>query len=249
MGIRRYMVALLVCMVMITGCQSSGLKAYDRYRLGSARDIIALSTESIGGIETWRKVHQVRAETLLTVYDEAGQAYVNRQVHLIDINGGKITAEAQTARGHWRARYHRSGRFSLRGAEALDQITAAQLRKILGIILHRVAGPLNLLGRTERPRNPENLWRNSKDLVRVVVTGDNTHAIAYYFDANTGLLQMLTSGTDTPGHEGTVSLYEYQMLPNGVVFPKKIRIVRTGEHILVSNRLLMEMEFSDVVIN
>ncbi len=254
MNIARLGVVFVLGGAMLAGCNSSGLRAYDRYELGPAREIVASSTEAIGGIAFWRSVGKVRTNVLMTIYDDQGQAYVNRQQQTINIRGGKITAEARASGSLWKAKYSRSGRFSLSGAEALDRITPQQLRQALSIVLHRVGGPLNLLGRAEQPRSAEKVYLDAQEFVRVAVTGDESNAVAYYFDPASGLLQMIASGTDRPGRPGTVSLYTYQKLPDeklpdDMFFPAKIRVVRTGEHVLIGQVPVMEIEFSDVRID
>lgn len=116
----------------------------------------------------------------------------------------------------------------------------------MALLLHRLVGPLNLLRGQENVGAVTNVLADGQDLVRVGVTGDRTMAIAYYFDPHGGL-KMVAGGSERPGRQGTVTLYTYQILPNGLVFPKKISLVRTGRHVLVGPSPVMEVEYSDVV--
>lgn len=247
MKIARFCVIPLVGLVLC-GCRPVGLKAYERYKLGEARETVAASVEAMGGLSVWKRIGEIRTSALMTIYDDGGRAYVNRQQQRIDVNGNSIVAKARTARGRWRATYRHGGRFSLSGAAALDQISPRKVRELLAIVLHRVRGPFNLLHNAEKPLTVKKVWANSQDMVRVGVTGGEAGIKAYYFDAADGLLRMVTAGTDIPGREGTVTLYTYQKLPDGIVFPSKIRVVRTGEHVLVGKIPVMEVEFSEVVV-
>jgi len=243
--------AVLFAVLVLAGCGGGRLEAYDRYRLGPARDTIAASVESMGGLEAWKKVGSIRAEALMTIYDDQGQMYVNRQKHVIDIHGRRITASATTARKRWTATYTGGGKghFSLRGADALDIMTPDKLREALAIILHRVGGPLNLLGRKEHVGGVTKVSVDGRNYLRVAVEGDKAMATAYYFDAADASLAMVSAGRAQPGQDGTVTLYEYQMLPNGMVFPARIRLVRVGQFVLVGQKPLMEVRFSNVRID
>ena len=246
--IARFGVILLLGAFAVPGCRGDRIQAYSGYELGPARETVAASVETMGGLARWKRVGKIRADALVTIYDEQGQAHVNRQRHVIDIHGGVITATARTARGRWKATLRRGGRFTLRRAAALDRITPAQLREVLTILLHRVGGPLNLLGKTERVKSAEDIYLGGRSLVRVAVTGGAAMASAYYFETPGGLLHMVTAGADTPTRKGTVTLYDYQMLPNGLIFPKKIRVFQTGQHVLIGRMPVMEVEYCDVRI-
>jgi hypothetical protein len=247
MKIARFCVLPLVGLV-VCGCRTDGLKTYERYNLGEACQTVALSVEAMGGLSRWKGIGEIRTSALMTIYDDGGPAYVNRQQQRIDVHGDSIATRAETARGRWQATYSHGGSFSLSGAAALDQISPRKVRESLAIVLHRVRGPFNLIHKAEKPLLVKKVWANSQDMVRVGVTGGEEGVKAYYFDATDGLLRMVTAGTDSPGREGTVTLYTYQKLPDGIVFPSKIRVVRTGEHVLVGKTPVMEVEFSEVVV-
>jgi len=249
MSVVRWSPPLLVCVVLLTGCLDSQMRAYDRYELGAARGTVVAGVEALGGLDVWRRVGAIRVKAVVTTYAKDGRAYVNRQNQVIDIHGGRITAEASTPGGRWRATYTRGGRFSLTGAEALDGIGAGELREALGLVLHRVCGPFNLLANVDRPGAVARVWFEGRNLTRVAVSGGEARPVAYYFDDHSGLLHMMTCGSEKPGRDGTVTLYTYKMLPNGAVFPGKIRIVKTGRHVLIGRQMVMEVEFGDVQID
>jgi len=234
---------------MAVGCAPRGLKAYGKYNLGAAEPIVASAIESSGGLAAWRKLGQVRAVALMTVYDRKDQAYLNRQEHKIDMNRGRLSIEAITAKGTWRATYRRGGGFSLTGSDALEGMTPSQLRQAMRILLHRLSGPMNLLRKSETPGHVEHLTLDGKDLVKVSVTGPQPRPTAYYFDSKGGGLQMVSDGPEQPSQGGTVTIYSYQILPGGLVFPKKLTVVRTGDHVLVGRSKVMEVQYSDVQVN
>jgi len=242
----RWGLVLWIGGVMLAGCGETGMRAYDRYQLGPARDTLAAGVEALGGLSAWRKVDVVRAETIVTVYSADDRQYVSRQTQWIDSDSGRIEAAGDTAIGRWRAVCTGPNKFSLSGANVLDQLTPEQLRQILPIILHRAAGPRNLLGKGEKPDEVSSVLVDGRELTRVAVHGGEAHAAAYYFDPTSGLLQMVTAGADRPGKEGTVTLYTYQILPDGLVFPKTIQVRRLGRYVLIGSPRMLDVEFSDV---
>ena len=81
---------------------------------------------------------------------------------------------------------------------------------------------------------------------QIGVTGDNSKAVAYYFEAATGILKYVTAGADSPGGDGTVTDYEYRSLENGAAFPSLIRINRIGQNVLLGEIPVFLVEISDV---
>ena len=235
---------------MLGGCGQRGLEAYHKYDLGESEPAVSAAVEFLGGIQAWNAVSSVSADAVMTLYDERGQAYVNSQLHRIDVNGGKLTIRAATPQEGWTAVYNRNrDSFWLFGASGLGRITRERLCDTMAILSHRLAGPLNLLGKDERPEDVSRVTIGGKDLVRVSVGGKKPEATAYYFSADGGELDMVTAGPEKPGEGGTVTTYTYHMLQDGMVFPKTIRVVKTGTYMLVGRSPVMEVEYSNVHIN
>jgi len=251
MRIVRFGLTVLLSGAISVGCTSTSLEAYKKYDLGPAEATIASGIESAGGLRAWKKVGRIRAKALMTIYEDDGRSYVNRQVHEVRINARKLTIKAAEGSGKWRASYSTGliGGFSLSNRAALEGLSQERLRRIMGVLLHRLIGPLNLLGGEERPGEPANVTVDGQDLVRIPVTGDRSMASAYYFDVAGGELRMVADGSDKPGRKGTVTLYKYQTLPNGMLFPSKVQIVRTGEYILVGKTSIVEVEYSEVSVD
>jgi hypothetical protein len=136
--------------------------------------------------------------------------------------------------------------FESTGAPVAEHVRRLHL-DALDILLHRLHGPLNLLGGGERiqsvrPRSIEN-----KTYTRVGLMG-RSDVVAYYFDPDSRLLRYVTAGTDEPGSGGTITLYEYRRLSNGLVFPVRIRVMQTGEYVLIGQRPILEVEYLEVTM-
>jgi len=231
------------------GCNGLGSARdpYGSYKLGPARNTIAAAIDAIGGVDAWKHVTTVHASALVTAYDEKGTAHVDRQQHVIDLRGGKIAALGVAARGTWTADVRDDGTGSVSASGfAMDGESERRIIGSLSRLAHHVRGPLNFLYGRERGRAPEQVKIGGNELVRVGVDGDNRRAIAYYFDPRSGMLRMMTSGADSPGKDGTVTLYTYEMLPDGIGLPTRIRVVRIGRHVLVGEQPVMEVEYSNV---
>jgi hypothetical protein len=245
----RIPMVVAVVAVGLGGCGGGGLQAYHKYDLGQAEPTVAAAVEFLGGIEAWNRVSVVHAEAVMTLYDEQGQPYANSQIQQFNVKSRRLTIKAATAQHGWTAVYGWGDHFWLFGASALGRITPERLHETMAMLSHRLAGPLNLLGKDERPGEISRVTIGGKDLVRIAAAGKKPEATAYYFDADSGKLDMVTAGSETPGEGGTVTLYTYQMLPDGLVFPKTIRVVKTGRHTLEGSSAVMEVEYSNVRID
>ncbi len=230
---------------VLSGCQPSPLEAYDRYDLGPARDIVCASVQAMGGLDYWRNVGNLRSDAVLTFYEDGGHAHVTHVTLTVDLWAESLTAEGQTPTGHWSARLSRGGSFRLSHAAALDQVTPEMLREGLGLLLARIGGPLRLLSKHQRVTRVENVWMDGLDLVRVDAETE-TGLLAYFFAADGGMLKRVAAGLDRPRKEVNVTLYTYQMLDNGVLFPKTVHMVRAGRHVLVGPSSILSAEFSNV---
>ena len=61
---------------------------------------------------------------------------------------------------------------------------------------------------------------------------------------------MVTDGEGVPGGKGTITSYEeYQMLPNGVTFPKRIKVSTFGRHVLTGRSPVLDVVLSNVRFN
>jgi len=239
------MAAMALAACVSAGCQPSD--PYARYDLGNARDIVLASMDSIGGLDAWREVDHVDCAAVVRVYDDRGQPYVNRLHQRIDVARAEIIATATTPQGRWRATMDADGEGGVSGAVHPDRWRL--IRPALATLAHRVRGPLNLLAGNERADGADTMTVGGYEVVRVGVSGDNRNAVAYYFDAHNGTLRFVTSGADAPGRDGTVTLYTWGMLSNGMAFPRSITVVKIGQNVLIGPETLIEADFSDVEIH
>jgi len=238
---------LAVCGACLVGCQDPN--PYKRFNLGPAEKTVAGAVEAMGGLKAWQGLRQVRAVGMVTWHDPSGKTYTNSQEYWFDFAAGTLKATGRTPRGRWRAVVDEEG--NLLERTGLDAAGVGSERTVatLVTILHRVAGPLNLLGKSERVAGAEALRVDGVAMTRVPVAGDTHRAAAYYFDGATSLLAMVTAGADRPGGEGTVTLYTYAKHPGGLAFPTRLRIIEIGRHVLVGATPVLEVEFSEVSLN
>jgi hypothetical protein len=180
-------------------------------------------------------------------YDKAGQKYTDRQKMVVGLGANAISASGATPLGTWTARATQSGLASTAADPRVDSALVSQrMGKVLPILLHRLRGPYNLLDGPEVARSEQKTQVDGMPVVRVGVTGDNSKAVAYYFEAATGILKYVTAGADSPGGDGTVTLYAYRSLENGATFPSLIRVNRIGQNVLLGEVPIFQVEISDV---
>jgi len=229
---------------LVSGC---GKDPYGRLDLGQARPVVSGCVEAMGGLQAWRGVGSVSAKPIVTMYDAEGRAFVTEQEHLIDLRRGWLRARGRLPQGNWKARVTARGGASFRadGFEPSAELRE-QMLEALRVTLHRLRGPLNLCGYGERAGGAREVHVAGMDLIRVPAVGSKAGVVAYYFDAETNLLRMVTTGADAPGGEGTVTLYSYVMSPEGLAFPSRIVVRRIGRHVLVGSEPVLEVEYRQV---
>jgi len=216
-------------------------------RLGPAADIASASIDNLGWSRAGKRIDSARFTAIVTTYDEEDKSHTDRQEMFVNFKADTITAVGGTPQGSWKAVADDDGKFKLKAGKAVDKAEVTRrMAATLATLLHRLRGPYNLLGRRERVRTADATRVDGQDVVRVSVDGDNRKAIAYYFDAASGILKFVTAGADRAGREGTVTLYQYDSLPNGAAFPNRIRVARIGRHVLVGRQSVFEVEISDV---
>lgn len=206
------------------------------------------SVQASGGHKAWRKASSIHAQAIVTLYDKDGTATVNRQEQVIDLRGGRLWASAREPEGTWSARTDDRGhaRFDDDGADVPEALQGRLLGS-LGTMLHRLRGPMNLCGYGEKPGETSEVRVDGKDLIRVGATGGRADVKAYYFDAKTHLLQLVTAGGDKPGQDGTVTVYGYDdKLPNGLAMPTRLAVVKIGKHVLVGDQPVLKVRYSNL---
>ena len=99
---RRFGVVVLIGGLLFAGCGGAHPGGYEQYKLGTGRQAVEAAIESMGGLDAWSKVSSVQTDAIFVLRNPDGESYVNRQNVSIDINKGRIIAEARTGRGKWR---------------------------------------------------------------------------------------------------------------------------------------------------
>ena len=235
---------VLVGLLLAVGCVQD---PYAGFKLGEAHDVVAGSVEGIGGLKRWRSAPPIHATAVVTTYGEDGQAIVNAQQQLIKVHAGTIAASAREARGSWRALANAAGGTRFKGEGVVPPGTRQRATSALSTILHRVRGPLNFTGYGEKALGAQRVHVAGMDLVRVPVKFRASRGVAaYYFDASTHALRLVTTGGDAPGRGGTVTVYEYEKMPNGMSFPSSIEVFRIGDYVLVGDQPVLQVDFHDV---
>jgi hypothetical protein len=232
--------ACVLAMAMAAGCQPSD----DPHKLGPAKDIVTASLDAHGGLYALRHADSMSAAAVITIYDAQGRPHTDSASVQIDLARGVVTAR-QSPGAAWSASATAdsctpSGRFS-----TPDQ--RQRFCDALQLLAHRARGPMNLIDSRERPAGAARATVEGMDLVRVPVTGDNSHAIAYYFDSGDKTLRMVTSGADRPGRDGTVTTYEYQKVGQ-VLVPRRITVHRIGLYTLVGQLPIADIQLSDITV-
>ncbi len=242
-----YVTALLICAGALTaGCSPTDPLA--KYRLGPAKKIVGVCMSTMGGLRRWETLGRVTADAVVSRYDTTGRAYVNRLKLDMDFRNDRIKAVAQTGTGGWSASSDKSGLCRLKASGGGKDVRAELIGEMLGKILHRASGPMNLLVGGERVKGAKPARIGGYDVIRVGASGGESGAAAYYFDATSGLLRYVTCGADSPGKGGTITIYEYVMQPNGMAFPQRIRIMEIGQRAMISRKPNLEIEFYNVVM-
>jgi len=238
-------VLCLLGAVLLTGCLSEQERMLRR--LGPAAEITTASMKNLGWGQLGEGIEEARFTAVVTTWDDEQRSYTDRQEMVVDLEDGWIESVGGTPQGSWEATATDTGRFRIQADRAVDEEKVEQrIASALHTLLHRLRGPYNLLVTDERARTAEKTRIDGQPVVRVGVEGDNRMAVAYYFDAALGVLKFVTTGADHPGGSGTVTVYEYDSLPNGVLFPRRIRVMKLGQHVVVGNTPVLEVQISNV---
>lgn len=233
--------------LLLAGCNAD---PYTKCNLGPAGPVVRASIENIGGLAKWNCVDKIHATAVVAFYQDNGQADLDRLCVTMDYKAGTIEVTGQSPTGAWSACVSEAGLCKTQNAPR----PAAVICRELLMMMHRTAGPLNLAICREQAANVCNAKIEGVAVVRVGVISrcGRPAPCAYYFDATTSMLRFITAGADEPGKTGTITVYtpreSYMMLPNGLVFPRSFRVVKIGQNVLLSDKPVMEVEFSDVSV-
>ena len=242
-------IVLVVAALSCTGCGGAGgPNAYHGYDLGPANDAVAKSIEWMGGYEKVKDVSILQTTALVTEYNADSRTFASRQQYKVNFSRDYIYARTPTGEGYWNAWVwnSRKGWVFAHGFD-MDAAAKQKIKRTLAMIFYCIRGPMNFLGH-EQAVSSTAVRQSGMDLVRVGVKGSGSGAEAYYFDRTTGQLRFVTFGADCPGAAGTVAIYRYQKLPDGLMVPVRIELMEIGQNVLIGQKRVLDVEFSDITV-
>jgi len=225
-------------MVGAGGCGPSGV----------APPVVASTLANYGGLEALRDVSAITATAVITAYDEDGVARVSAADVVIRPNAGRIEATGRLPQGTWRAKVKLDGGASVRtgGSLRFSPERARRIGDALRLILHRVRGPLNLVDGGETVGAVEVTVLGGEKVTRVATAGRDELATAYYFDARAEELRYILAGPAAPGERGEVTTLRNKRMPDGLVLPIAMEVVRAGENNLLGVRKALRVQLQNV---
>jgi hypothetical protein len=215
-------------------------------QLGPAKPIVTASIANLGWSRAGLDIQTASFTAIVTTYDETGKSFTDRQTMVVDLAKVTITATGGTPQGAWTAQADDYGKFDLQADEGVDVAAVGKrMAPTMRVLLRRIRGPYNIVGDERRPA-VEPVRVAGQDVVRVSLGAGSPQAVAYYFDASTAVLKYVTTGADRPAAKGTITDYLYQSLPNGVLFPSRIKVAHLGQFVLIGEKPILEVEISQV---
>ncbi len=241
--------AMCVGLGLLAGCQSNNTIDPAAVDLGQAGPVVRRSLEAAGGERPLHEITGLSADVALMVPQESGAVYLLPHRLEADLLSARLKASGRTPKGGWQAVVDPQGQYRLL-SYGLSKVGLERelLGRTLGLVLHRLRGPLNLL-EMERPLSAERALVGGVDVIRVGVQGPPEEAGAYYFDADSGLLRFVTAGADEPGGAGTVTIYEYSQVADGRMFPQRLRAVKIGRLVLIGDEAVWEADLSNISLH
>ena len=238
----KYFPLAVIIILSVIGCDAKQRKVHQ----APPSEIATTSVEVIGGLKRWKQIGLIRATAVVTIYDETGRGTINEQHQVIDIHRNIIRASATLPHGQWSATVTADGEASVNTTHlTFTKDERKRLIRSLMIILHRVQGPLNFSMHNEKAGKPTNVIVAGKEFIRLPIIG-SSNIKAYYFNPQTYVLEMVTAGADKPAGKGTVTLYRWKLLPNGLAFPSQISVVKIGSETLLGNTPVLEANYLNV---
>ncbi len=215
----------------------------------AARSALQRGQDASGTVQQWRRAVPVRSVVLVSFYEPDGAANIRRMEIRVNPLAGEMTAWGITPLGPWQlsVRQKDDGTFDML-YEGPDDDASGWLPRAMAMLLHRIRGPLNVLRGPEQTVSvgPADVGGIDEALTRVGVDASASAARtqAYYFDAKSNRLRLITTHADTPGQEGLVSEIEFAESPDLPTLPRQIRIHRIGEFALIGPEKVLEATFS-----
>jgi hypothetical protein len=242
--------AIAVCLTGLAGCASRGTT------LTTASTVTVPQPSDLGADDWLRDVSTLEATALVTAYDADGAAHVSVVQLTVDVNAGKVRATCNIPGGSWRAAIALDGwglmnpigwdSVSARGDASLTEAQREQIAERLRLILHRLRGPVNVLGGGERIVASDRMTAGAHDLTRLRVEGRPSLVAAYYFDESKAQLRMVAQGGYEPGDTGTMTVYHTERTADGVVLPVRLEVTQLGVHGLIGSQRILSVRLKDI---
>ena len=244
-SVRMGLAAVLAGLAWMAGCE----KPAPDPDAQAARSALQRGLDASGTAEQWKRAVPVRSAVLVSFYEPDGGANIRRMEIRVNPLAGEMTAWGITPLGPWQlsVRQKDDGTFDML-YEGPDDEASGWLPRAMAMLLHRIRGPLNVLRGPEQAVSvgPADVGGIDEALTRVGVdsSASASRTQAYYFDAESNRLRLITTHGDTPGQEGLVSEIEFAESPELPILPSRIRIYRIGEFALIGSEKILEATFS-----
>lgn len=228
--------------VLFVGCSRVG-----REPSSQAEQVIRESLSRNGGAKSLQEISSISGTALVKLYDNEGQATIRGQEFTAYPRWGFIQASGRVSGGSWHAYVTLAGAgvvtSNLDGG--LSGPEKQQIEDYLRLILHRLRGPMNLLGGGEEPGEVTTVFVASRSMRRIAASGRTDLAKAYFFDERYRDLRLITDGKDTPPGTGTVTVLTNQRV-DGFLLPVTMEVVDAGRDSLIGARTRMTVQLQDV---
>jgi hypothetical protein len=242
-------VAMLLAASTLIGCFTPSTMT-TKYHLGPAGPAIEEAVNTVGGLKAIQDIDEIHANAVVTWYNPSGEGTVSAEKMVIYPNAGRIESSGALPQGTWQASVRLDGgaNISTTGSLKLSKEQNEAISGYLRIILHRVRGVRNLLNGGESVLGAQEIFTAGYHVTRVEVTGRPELASGYFFGVDCHELRLLTTGAvEAPG-PGTVTIYTNERMPNGLLLPTRLRVVTIGEYALVGQRVLLDVELRDLMV-
>ena len=175
----------------------------------------------------------------------------------IDLDAGLMSARGNLPGGYWSARVAMDGWAITRPLAIgwvrthddleLTKAQKAELVDMLRLILHRVRGPINLLGGGEEIVEVQEVFVAGYDAIRMTVSGRPEEALGYFFAD--GQLRMVTQGAIEPGQQGKATVYTTQRTVSGAIQPAGFEVMLIGRDSLIGRQKIMSVRLTDMTFD
>jgi len=197
-----------------------------------------------------KNISAIDAIALMTIYEDDGAGCVYEAKVTIQPHKKRLRAVGYLPGGQWRADVRLDGHASIRtrNESILTERQKTRLGEALRLTLHRVRGPMNLLDGTEHADRAEPVFISAQHLQRVVATGREALASAYFFDETNCELRMVARGDFTIPGEGTVTQLRNAPMADGIIMPILLEVAAFGQNSFVGDKKILSVELKNLQI-